>query len=316
MNLTIPEKKRSSEKLCEWLDLTHKLYPFVKATLGTQKSTFFVGLRRDLETWESFAKSADESHRQWEAARRLLWCAEYASTISKVEANDFEHALSTIKRGAPDFIKGHEEWVWDCSRILRGTYSLDPPANVPVALSSDHNESLIDRGQLAKLILQVLRPGTGRIFQHPEDSIKALTSVDFEDSMEDAWAAAKGLLERKGIKVSCNGHWRILLRDEKPAPVSGRSASGAAALGWYHKLKGTVYDEGVLVLARVNLEGALEGVGGVPAKVKAINENTVIGRRIDKIIVASKVNEEEAKVALESAQRPDIKVENLNARNA
>lgn len=315
MNLTIPERKRSGEKLCEWLDLTHKLFPFVKATLGTQKSTFFVGLRRDLETWESFVKSADERHRQWEAARRLLWCAEYASTISKVDANDLEHALSTIKGGAPDFIKGHEEWVWDCSRILRGTYSLEPLANVPVALSSDHNESLIAIGQLARLVLQVLRPGTGRIFHHPEDSIKALTSVDFEDSMEAAWAAAKGLLEREERKVSCNGHWRILLRDEKPAPVSGRSASGAAALGWYHRLKGTVYDEGVIVLAQVNRKAVFEGVGGVPAKVRAIVENTDVGRRIDKIVVVSKVNEDDANAALESLSRSDIKVENLDANN-
>ena len=315
MNLTMSKEKKSDDKLIEWLDLTPKLFPFVKAALGKHDSSFFNALRHDIDTWELFVRSKDEHRRQWEASRRLLWCAEHASTISKLDLNELEHALSSIKEGTPDYIKENKGWVWDCSRILLGMHTQEFSANVPIALSGENNESLNATGKLARLVLEVLKPGTGQIFHHPEDSIKALTSVDFEDSMQDGWMAAKGLLEGEGVKVSYNGRWRLLLQDKKPVLVSGRSAGGAAALGWFHVLKGTVYDEGVIVLAQVNRKAVFEGVGGVPAKVRAIVENTDVGRHIDKIVVASKVNEDDAKAALESLGRSDIKVENLDANN-
>ena len=161
MHLTMPAKKRLDEKLREWLNLTPELFPFVKAALGKHDSSFFRDLRRELDTWELFVKSTDERRRQWEAARRLLWCAEHVSTISTLDLNELEHALSAMKDETPDFIKEFEEWVgwvWDCSRILRGTHTQEFSANIPIALSGDNNQSLNATGTLARLVLEVFLP--------------------------------------------------------------------------------------------------------------------------------------------------------------
>jgi hypothetical protein len=95
--------------------------------------------------------------------------------------------------------------------------------------------------------------------------------------------------------------------------VRGRSAGGAAALGWYHALRGTVPDERVIVLAQVDRAGRLTGVEGVPAKVRAI----AAGGRFDTIVVAGEENQREAEDTLrELGKLGIIRVKNLRDSDA
>jgi hypothetical protein len=95
-----------------------------------------------------------------------------------------------------------------------------------------------------------------------------------------------------------------------PIPVvSGRSASAAAALGWYHALNGTIPDDRVIVLAQINSQGVLVQVDekSIPAKVKAIVDYGYF----DTIAVAGKADEAVALKAL--PQGISIRVKNLDS---
>jgi len=65
-------------------------------------------------------------------------------------------------------------------------------------------------------------------------------------------------------------------------------------LGWYHLLRGTTPDEGLIVLAQIDRYGTLAGVGGVPAKVNAIVEEG----RFNTIVVACAQNQRQAEQVL------------------
>jgi predicted S18 family serine protease len=168
-----------------------------------------------------------------------------------------------------------------------------------VALS---DELLRDRGVLATLVLDVVEPGGGQVFQHPKEAVRTYPQADFEQSMQDAWTAAKELAQKGGAQVLFDARWRLQLNEEPVLEVSGRSASGAAARGWWFALTGKVPDEGVIALAQVRADGLLEGVDGVPAKVKAIAGDG----RFDTIVVASDENHREAETALRECGKAGV----------
>lgn len=302
------------EKDEAWESLIARLFSFLQEVLAQGVPLDFNALDSDLATWEPFIefndKGRDKRSTQWHAARRLLWCAKQASSIAKLDWDEIHRVIFTMA-DTPEFIKGHEGWALDCMRVLRRASVDQRSSRVSVALS---DELLQDSGSLATLVLDILKPGGGQVFHHPEDSLKSYPYPDFDKAMQDAWAAAKELARKEGTDVLFDGRWRLLDNDGRPVKeVCGRSASGAAARGWYHALRGTVPDEGVIVLAQVDITGVLQGVSGVPAKVKTIVEDG----HIDTIVVASQENRAEAEATLRTLGKlGPIRVVNLDASEA
>jgi hypothetical protein len=270
----------------------------------------FKALHCGLESWEPFIEfenqERDKRRSQWYAARRLLWCAEQATRISEPAWDQIDRVLRTIA-SSTEIIKGQEGWALDCIRVLRQKDAPRRSLPIPVALS---DELLRDRGVLATLVLDVVEPGGGQVFQHPKEAVRTYPQADFEQSMQDAWTAAKELAQKGGAQVLFDARWRLQLNEEPVLEVSGRSASGAAARGWWFALTGKVPDEGVIALAQVRADGLLEGVDGVPAKVKAIADDPE--ERFDTIVVASDENQREAEAALrECGKAGAIRVVNI-----
>jgi hypothetical protein len=237
----------------------------------------------------------------------MVWCAEQAARLSTANWDEIDRLRLALE--PPDEIKGQEGWVLDCIRLLRNAPTPVRSLRVPVALS---DELLASRAALATLVLETLKPGGGQAFLHPADVLRTYPHADFEGAMQEAWEAARVLARKEGADTVLDGRWRLLLRDQPVEEIQGRSASGAAALGWYHLLQGTIPDEGVIVLAQVDRDGNLSEVDGVPAKVRAIAADG----RFDTVVVASNDNRREAEDALRRLdQLRNIRVVNLNGSN-
>lgn len=297
------------QKTRAWLSLTAVLFPSVQDALDKQASLDFVRLRRDLETWRSFFTPDDKRRSQWEAAGRLLWCAEHALQVSGVDRGQMNQLLGN--HHSP-FITEHAGWVWNCTCLLKKLHVQETSVSVPVALSDENNSSLKAVGTIAKLVLDVLRPGTGQLFHHPEDSISASTSDDFSVSMQNAWLSARTLCQANEANL-CDGRWRVLWNGQRVSEISGPSASGAATLGWYHSLNGTSYDRRVIVLAQVSKEGVFTEVTGVETKVRALAKAVAAGSWIDTVVVAGQRNEDDAVATLGLFGMSYVKVRNVNA---
>lgn len=297
-----------------WLSITGTLFGSVQAALAGGQSLDFGGLRTALETWQSFCTSSDGHRSQWEAAHRLLWCAEHCQTVPEI---DRDQMARLVNQDSDQNINNHAGWIWNCTSLLQGLRTNEASISVPIALSDENSESLKATGTVAKLVLDILRPGTGQLFHHPADSIAASTSDDFSSSMHDAWVAARSQLDDDGEANHCDGRWRVLLRDGQPvSEISGPSASGAATAGWDHLCNGRIYDDGVIVLLQVNSKGELSEVSGVEAKVRAVTRANRMGGRIDTIVVAGERNEHSANHALETLKISNILVVNIKQQPA
>jgi hypothetical protein len=155
----------------------------------------------------------------------------------------------------------------------------------------DKNEFNKEYGFLAQLFLDVLK-GTGEeLVEHPEIALFPFGS-QLKGSLDLSWELSRSLV--------C---WNIKLNDQSDRalePLDGDSLSGAAARGFWFARHGKVPDDGVIVLARLAAPGSpghgylLREVTGVEAKVQAIAADG----RFDTIVVADKVNAQEAVTAL------------------
>jgi hypothetical protein len=212
----------------------------------------------------------------------------------------------TLRRTCPQ-----ETWVWGCIRTFLNAPTRGKSLHVPVALY----DAQCGKGYVATFVLEALPSGAMQVFHHPTDAFTTRFSKECDDSLQQAWRGALELARREGVDVLCDGRWR-LLRDGQPIQeVGGRSASGAAAWGWYFALTGKVPDESIIVVAQVGETDVrlLNGVDGVDAKVKAIADDG----RFDTIVVASDDNQREAEDALRALGKLGvIRVKNLNASNA
>ncbi|MFQ5857640.1 MAG: hypothetical protein ACE5LU_18700 [Anaerolineae bacterium] len=312
MNLKMPDGGWYPQAR-RWKSLTARLFSSLQDALARGVALDFDGLHSDLETWEPFIFNnykkvgRDKRLHQWQAVHSLLWGAERAASISSPNWDKMDRIFKALA-GTPDLIKGQEGWALDCIRVLRNVHAPVRSLRMPIALS---DELLQSKGSLATLIVETLQPGGGQVFHHPADALTTYLRDDFIDSMQDAWEAAKALAGKEDDAF--DGRWRLLLKDQPIEEIRGRSAGGAAALGWYHALRGTVPDERVIVLAEVNRNGELTGVEGVPAKVRAIAADG----RFDKIAVASDENRREAEDTLgREGKESLIRVKNLHDRNA
>lgn len=302
MNLTMP--KDGWDALDEaWDHLTQHLFTFLRQELAAGHWLDFRGLRDDLETWQPFMEQFDgderaqqRRHHQWWTARRMLWCAEQAAQAETSDYDQINRLLLAIA-DVPPFIADHKAWAFDCIRSLRDA---DPPfrtVSVPVALADDRPS---DTGIVCTLVLDVLHPGGGQVFQHPQDALTTSIAADFHTSMTDAWEQAKAHARKEGVTEPYDGHWRLLFENYPLKEATGRSASGAAARGWYFALTGKIPDKGLILLAQVDERDSqrLTIVDGIRAKVKAIAEDDKF--QINTIVVTSHENRDEAHDALGS----------------
>jgi hypothetical protein len=196
-------------------------------------------------------------------------------------------------------------WLWGCVLSL-----LDAPVRrgavyIPVVGCDDRNEG---SGFLNTLVLEVLETATnpkraGELWHHPRDALVIKPDQDFVDSMDEAWHAARSLVaaelaknqadvaDRSGTTrpgtdgsehaLLCDARWRILsgwavdaserMKLKSATEAAGRSASAAAALGWWLALTRRVPDHRVIAIGQIDREGTITGVQNqaIESKVKA-----------------------------------------------
>jgi len=174
-------------------------------------------------------------------------------------------------------------------------------------------------GLVAELELQTIK-GNGETHQHPGDLLSTSVNGNFTRAMSMAFRAAHVLASRQENSLvrqnpECYGRWRLTNRTTglPIESLDGPSAGGAAFFGWYSALTERIYDSGVIVMAAVTLEEGtatdpvimFKGVNGVKSKVEAVAD--LEASPIDKIMIASDENEDEAK----SIGSQNIKIERL-----
>lgn len=210
----------------------------------------------------------------------------------------------------PEFYPGYFplSWAWDL------TYSLlDKPDRV---LRRRHVPVCGIRGGkgfLATLVIEVMQTGCRQVFHAPRDAFRTSVNEEFTESMKAAWRAACKLAQGSTSLGNCDGRWRLLSgwslkaqeANEVAAEANDRSASGAAAWGWYFALTGKVPDVGIIVMAQMEDAGVLKEVEGVPAKAKAVYMQS--GGCFDTIAVASEKNLGEVNAA-SAGQSSDFRV--------
>lgn len=289
----------------EWQDLLVRLFRSLQDALARRLPIDFAAQYARLDQWLPFVGGASgeeeaKRSRQWATARRMLWSFEQASTSAPPDSTHIGRVCFTLA-DTPEFIKGHEAWTLDCIRALRRGGAGGTLLRVPVALS---DEILRSTGAIATLDLEVLEPGGGQVFPHPKDSLRTHPHVDFEASMQQAWTAAKTLVRRDAPDILRDGRWRLEMGGHPVSEVSGRSASGAAAWGWWFALQGKMPDAELIVIAQIDAEGVLSGVDprGIGPKVQAI----ACDDRFDTIVGADAGNQAEGVEALVEVHRSGI----------
>lgn len=176
-------------------------------------------------------------------------------------------------------------------------------------------------GDLARLELSLWPNGSGVVVHHPRDCLATnYISGDFFDSMNDAWHAAIELVREERApgdelpdRASVDGTWRVLDEHMRPMPqVSGRSASGAAAWGWYHLMKNQRLDDRVIVLCQVKAGGGqsskryeLASVSGIEKKALAVAQTLLNDGSTSRFDTIAVVGPDNCQQAYEALQRLD-----------
>jgi len=289
------------------------LYKALREAVRTQS---FENAMELVKRWEPFARHSN-CQSKWEKVETMVWCA------GKVIKDEFEGIIRDMwaeETQLPNYFSRNRDWGIGCIRSL----SPDTPLRrgavyVPVSGWKAGDKS----GFLCTLKLEVLEQGTQKVFHHPRSVFSTHPNKDFVLSMKDAWEGAKTLAAKQGLDVQCDGRWSLLqgwnqdsrLSETLPlaAEANNRSASGAAAWGWWFALSGKIPDNRVIVIAQVDPRKPehLTGVhdDGVLEKTKAIVE----GGAFDTIVVASRSNKEQVREAMGGSNH--IRVINLDENN-
>jgi len=280
-------------------------------------------------------------------ARALIWCAGRALddanavrdsaaatkwlTVARVAVGRIDPVVARFLNH-PD----HRAWTWVAIRTFLESFpngdGAPPPASVTQAVAfadeaagpsrgrRTRGGDVEDTGMLASLVLDVLpldastpsprTAGAGVVAQHPADVWAwKLCASDFRASVDRAWLAACALHRTRQSSVPrADARWR-LIGQPKDRSITGSSASGAAARGWYFALNRRHADPRTIVLAAVTSTEPplIGGVGGVKAKTRAIEG----AGRFDTIAVATARNALDAQNAL--GPRSAIRVVNVSS---
>jgi hypothetical protein len=299
MELSISNNLPKS-RLKDWKKITVNLFVWLQeAVAGTELQ--YDGLRQELETWTEFLASQPDRERllfKLQTAQALLWCADVAvKRQTSLNASPIEGSMATLSTDPPVFIKGKEGWALDCIQFFSNQSVTHRSLRLPIAVLPRN----VTESEILTLVLELSRGG-GQIFQHPGDSLRTYSHSNFSKAIEDAWEAVKNLIKSQGREYNFDVRWRVLKMDDCPAEeIEGRSASGAAALGFYHLLAGTQPDDGIIVMAQVDEAdfSKLKSVNKIPEKTLAAIKHG----GFDTIIVADERDQQEALSALGFASR-------------
>ncbi len=218
-----------------------------------------------------------QNPKRYQVACALIRCAYLAERLTKTlksqtqPFSEIDEALNALK-GTPDecIPPGQEDWVRGCIYSFLTPWQW--PRQVDMLVAAVDGQT--GKGFIGALKLEVSPHAVG-LSHYPGDTLT--TGFDgFDDrfiqSLHHAWQVANtlALAGQTDGELSWRGRWRFLGPDGQPRLVNGASASGAAAVGWYHALTNTKPDPGVIVLAGIEATGELVEVDGISAKVAAI----------------------------------------------
>jgi hypothetical protein len=289
----------------------HLLWRAVREAAASRDATHLTSWGEALNTAQNAIANVFGKHHVT-TARALLWCGEQAATRDDRYRTEIDRAILALA-SPPELNIQDETWAWVCIRTLLEKQE-DMPTRytqgrrrVDVPVAGWNGQKGENGGFLATLVLEVLDSGAGQVAHHPIDAFETRFDKEFGDSMKHAWAAAREQAKKEGVDVlRYDGRWRLLQRwsweEQKEgkllpaAEANDRSASGAAAWGWYFALTGKVPDSGIIMLAQVREDGMIAAVDddGVSAKTKAIAADG----HFDTIVVASTGNSTKAEAAL------------------
>jgi hypothetical protein len=228
----------------------------------------------------------------------LLWCAHTLQEHQHQTFLDLPDMPQLTTAEVPPFIYERPHWIRDALLCMAQKDTVARTLIVHVAIIENNQQPTI-----AELHQELLLTGSGKHFHHPKDALRTFAHTSFAASLTQAWDTnlQSFLLEtNEGSEVKWNGRWRLLDKIGNPViEVSGRSASAAAAWGWWFLLRDKIPDAGIIVMAQVDESGRFAGVNGIIDKTEAVMKDG----RFDTIIVASKENEEEAKRVLQTSSR-------------
>ena len=232
-----------------------------------KNDTLFRTLQKTLETnavnlddlyliveWQEFAEF-NGFLPQWEKALFLVWCAIQAKDRYKPLPENFAYRTVIYEQNLR---------YGDTFTNLFKDHS-PSQLNIPIAREDSENKGLFTL-QLSKF------GGNGQIAPHPEDIFFSNANKDFEQSMKNAWLAARRLASEKDLDISgFDGCWRVVDKDNKPeSNLVGNSAGGAAARGWLQLFDSHIsLDERVIIMASTDDEGNLDRVGRIKRKNKS-----------------------------------------------
>ncbi|MBV6504648.1 MAG: hypothetical protein ILNGONEN_00198 [Syntrophorhabdaceae bacterium] len=280
MDFVFPAHETWDFQAQQWDDLMERLFHHCQDEIARRNTELLSRQRQDFESWKPFVENSLAGKKpiesQWAVARCLLWCAEHAEDSKAVVL--------------PDYVS-NKDWARCCRLILRNMTEETKQFSVPVALVGPSPQSVF----AVSLVIGVFDGGCGNVFQHPTDVLDPRIENDFIGSMKDAWHAAMKLAENHGYQPNdFDAIWQLqtsnLLKNIK---ISGRSASGVAAVAWYHLIKGTVIDDRLAILAEIDSTGQLKQVDDVTRKV----EEFVKINHFDRIVVVGN-NDADAKKGL------------------
>lgn len=287
-DFNFPQNETFDEKDIKWRQFCEHLYPSLRYALANGEKLNFSAIQRELALWEHFVKDypfekdRDKIVEQWNTASRLVWCASH-----RTKFNGADELRKLKDEPEYKYIQGHEPWVWNFILVFRWVNVAGRSLEIPFAVE-DRGKG---NGYLRKLVLQKLENGTGHLFYDPEQIAETPVDQEFQESMQDAWTAAKNLARNVTKVDHYDVRWWLLGEDSLPLDktIEGRSASGNAARAMYDLITGRAHDDSVIALAQVDKNGTLADIGGIRAKVKAI----VASRKYDTIIVVSEHNKDE-----------------------
>jgi hypothetical protein len=240
--------------------------------------------RRNAGTTSS--EGSGDALRRWQVFAQILWCFDEARRIRRMQSRVVDR--HRLKEWLPEFdasgIRRYEgsaeadarlEGLSRASMCIRAFLGTRPrrAGTVPIALYALQQQT----GFLASLELELLPEGTGEIALHLGNSFDTSCQLSFERSMGHAWKMAMQAMSPAPV---VDGRWHVVplstdqSQEQEFLEVSGASAGGAAARGWWHLLNRKVPDDGVVVLARVSPDcTTLGSVDHIAQKVQAILAN-------------------------------------------
>lgn len=294
MTFAKPESNKWEDLHSHWYELCNELHNFVWRSSSKQSISAW---QNDLDSWsiegiDIGPKFEGKFRNELALCHALIWCALQVRELQadSLDQLNLAYFQSTV---APHYISERPYWAWDALHFLQNQSLPSKSLTIHVAIIESNQFPTI-----AELKLDILPNGREQQYHHPKDALLTYAHSAFADSMAAAWATNMRVLREEDhvdIEKSWNGRWRLL--DETGTPVTevdGRSASAAAAWGWWFLLHEKIPDDGIIVMAQVDENGHFSGVEGISEKVKKV----VTDRRFDTIVVAGEENEQIAKKEL------------------